>query len=124
MAADLFLALCLAGLAVFILWESWRRRRSAPLARTAMANGFTPGATNREVIWFTLAFAGMAAGLALFAEPPVPPFTGRGALVLELVHAHMGKLAIPFLVCAGATGALWAGIAARRRRIKVGADAS
>jgi hypothetical protein len=38
-----------------------------------------------------------------------------------VVYAHMGRLAIPFLVCVGATGASWAGIAARWRRIKVGA---
>jgi hypothetical protein len=124
MIAELFLPVCLAGLAIFILWESWRRRHAAPLPRASMANGFTPGATNREVTWFTLAIAAGAAGLALFLKPPSPPFTGKGGLFLELIHTQMGEFAIPTLVCAGAVGAFWAGVTARRRRTNEGADAS
>ena len=71
-----------------------------------MARGFTPGATNREVMWFALAFAAGVTGLAFFAEPPASPFTGRGALLFELIYAHLGALAFPAVVCTAAAGAL------------------
>lgn len=87
-----------------------------------MANGFTPGAGNGEVIWFTLAGAAGVLGWALFAEPTATPLTGRGALLLQFIHAHLGPRAFAVLLWAAAAGALVAGVAARRRRRRTNAS--
>ena len=116
MGAELFLLVCLAGLAIFILWEGWQRRRPAPLQRQEMARGFTPGEANREVVWFTVAFACGVAGWAILQIRPAPPFTGRGALMLAFIHTHFGSGAFAVLLWVAAAGALAAGFNARRRR--------
>jgi hypothetical protein len=90
-----------------------------------MAQGFTPGEGNREVVWITVAFACGVVGAALLQLKPAPPFTGRGALMLEFLHSHFGPFVFTVLLWVAAAGAFAVGFKARRRRLgKESADAS
>ena len=126
MGPELALIACLAGLAVFILWESWQRRKPTPLQRRTLERGYVPGESNRELIWFTVALVSAVSGAALLELQPTPPFNGRGAALLEFIHARFGSIAFPVLLWLAAAGALIAGVRARVRRRRTGgsADAS
>ena len=76
-----FLLLTLGPLAAFIIWESYRHRRTSvkPLSRTSMERGFVPGAKTAERVCFIFAVAMAVFVVFLIIQPQHPPFAGRGA---------------------------------------------
>lgn len=107
----------LVALAGFILWEGWRRRKPpTPVPREQMAQGFTPGATVRERLLFVVGLVLAAIAAAQFAEPPIPPFHGRSAVLGEWLHRAFGPFGIPCATAAASMMAIAAAASIRRKR--------
>lgn len=120
MSGEVFLFIALGGLAAYIVWEGWQRRRTSakPLERRSMERGFVPGASQRESVLFIAAFVAAAFGFVLLAEPRHPPFAGRGAAVDSLLYALLGSWGVPALCWLLAVVALAAALSLRRKRLK------
>jgi hypothetical protein len=117
MTGELFISLSLGGLALFIIWEGWQRHKLKPLQRVTMAQGFFPGQSNYETVLFAFAGVGALFGFVLLEEPPVPPFTGRGAFLSALLYDWLGSLGFAFLTWAGSVIALVEALSVRRKRL-------
>ncbi len=82
----------LAGLAVFIVWDSRRLRRTdvTPLSRERMKRGVLPGDSGKWQI--QLGISAMAIGLALmeWLSPSAPPYTGKASILFTWAHEVLG----------------------------------
>jgi hypothetical protein len=118
MTAEILLMVSLAALAAFILWESWQRSKPAdPRLTQAMGKrGFTPGATGPETVLFWAATLAAVVAVHLFVEPAMPPFTGRGSLVMAFLHHVFGPYGPAAAAALTAAATLSAAVWARRRR--------
>jgi len=95
-----FLLLTLGPLAAFIIWESYRHRRTSvkPLSRTSMERGFVPGAKTAERVCFIFAVAMAVFVVFLIIQPQHPPFAGRGA-VFQLAFVLLVWSLGPAFIC-------------------------
>lgn len=120
MSGEVFLLVALGGLAGFIVWGGWQRRRASakPLERRSMERGFVPGASQRESVLFTAGLVAAAFGFVLLAEPRHPPFTGRGAAVDTLLYAWFGPWGASALCWLLAFAALAVARSQRRKRLE------
>lgn len=84
----------LAGLAVFIVWDSRRLRRSdpAPLSRERMRRGVLPGDDTKWQIQAALAVAALGLAMSEWLSPSTPPFTGKGSLLFTWAHEVLGPI--------------------------------
>jgi hypothetical protein len=122
MLEALFLVLTLGSLAAFILWESFRNRRTSmkPLSRTSMERGFVPGAKNAEHVCSILAVVMVVFGLVLIFQPQHPPFVGRGALLSSLLYSWFGVWGQPLFCWFFACACVAAAFSARSKRLRPG----
>jgi len=120
MSGEVFLFIALGGLAGYIVWEGWQRRRASarPLERRSMERGFVPGASQRESVLFIGAFVAAAFGFVLLAEPRHPPFAGRGSAVASLLYAWFGSWGMSALCWLLAVAALAVALSLRRKRLE------
>jgi hypothetical protein len=120
MTGEVFIFLCLGGLALFILWEGWQGRRAAktPLPRSEMEQGINPGASSQELALFVSAVAGFVFGFTLIVEPSHPPFSGRGAVVDSVLFQVFGIWGKPLVCWVLALIACMAAVKLRRKRLK------
>jgi hypothetical protein len=120
MTGEIFVFLSLGALAAFMVWEGWRRRRDSkkPLRRSTMEHGFTPGASSRETAAFVAASAAAVFGFVLVAEPPYPPFHGRGALFGFFLFKWFGVWGMPMLCWVFALFAFFGALSIRSARLR------
>lgn len=120
MTGETFVVVSLSALAAFILWEGWQRSRTSktPLPRSAMEQGFHPGASSRELALFVAAVAGFVFGSVLIVDPPYPPFHGRGAVLEKVLFQLFGIWGTPVVCWVMALIACVAALKLRRKRLR------
>lgn len=118
--AFVFVFLSLGGLALFILWEGWQRRRPSPaqLPRKKMEQGFVPGAASRELAVFVMAAAVLFFGVTRIMNPQLPPFSGRGALIDSVLFHLFGIWGAPAACWVSAIICCVMALKLRRERLK------
>ena len=114
-----FLLLTLGPLAAFIIWESYRHRRTSvkPLSRTSMERGFVPGAKTAERVCFIFAVAMAVFGVFLIIQPQHPPFAGRGAFFSSLLYSWFGVWGQPLFAWLVSCLSVFAAVSARSKRL-------
>jgi hypothetical protein len=115
MSADLFFLVALGALLAFILWESWRNRRSALAKRVRAPAGFVPGGSAQEVAFFVLAAAFLIAGVVILYSPELAASMRRNHL-FRLAEALLGPLTGFALFVGVAVAVLVVGFSVRKRR--------
>lgn len=109
----LLLLLALLALLIFIVWE--RRRPGTPLTRNQMAKGWSLPARRQGPVWLGLGLMCAVMSLSQWLSPSLPPFSGRGAGLAALLHAHGGPQAIALAWATAALVLLVLGIVAWRQ---------
>jgi uncharacterized membrane protein len=116
MSADLFVFVALSALLVFILWESWRSRRSAPTKRARSPAGFVPGGAAQEVAFFVLAAAFLIAGVLVLYSPELGASMRRSHF-FRLAESWLGPLTSFALFVGAAIAVFVVGLSVRKRRL-------
>ena len=120
MLGELFVIVALAALALFIVWDSWRRPEGTTktLRRSFSQRGYVPGAASREAGLFVLAAAFAAFGTFLLIAPPQRELNGRGAFLADLLYVWFGSLGMPIFLWLTALALLAMALSARRARLR------
>jgi len=72
----------------FVVWE--RHRPVEPVARDAMARGWSPRTLLRWPVWAALAVCCAGLGAVAWLQPSTGPLTGRLSFVMQAAHALWG----------------------------------
>jgi hypothetical protein len=116
MSADLFVLVSLSALLAFILWESWRYRRSALAKRARASEGLMPGGAAQEVAFFVLAAAFLIGGVLVLYSPELTASMRRNQL-FRLAEALLGPFTGSVLFVGLAIGAALLGFTVRKKRL-------
>lgn len=116
MSPDLFVLVALGALLAFILWESWRNRRSALAKRARAPAGFVPGGTAQEVAFFVLAAAFLFGGVLALYSPELGASLRRNYL-FRYAESLLGPLTALALFFGAAIAALVVGLSVRKKRL-------
>lgn len=117
MSGDLFVLFALGALLIFILWESWRNRRSALAKRAQAADGFAPGGAAQEVALFVLAAVFLVSGFLVLYSPELG-VSMRRRYLFNLIESLLGPLTGFALFFGAALMAVVAGLGVRRKRLE------
>ena len=110
---ELLGALAFAGLAAFILWESFSSRR---LSREELSKGFRPGRAATHTALLVVAGVMVYLGIEEWMQPSHPPFEGRRAAFMAALYAVLGPRGLPLLSWMIAAVCIFVVIASRRRQ--------